>query len=50
MKAYGVEFSLGFMKSTAALPFGSARSFGSRPTPAVGSAKPRAPPAPGTRT
>jgi CubicO group peptidase (beta-lactamase class C family) len=29
MKVDGVQFSLGFMKSTAALPFGSARSFGS---------------------
>jgi CubicO group peptidase (beta-lactamase class C family) len=29
MKAYGIEFSLGFMKSTRAWPFGSARSFGS---------------------
>jgi CubicO group peptidase (beta-lactamase class C family) len=29
MKAHGVEFSLGFMKPTPALPFGSARSFGS---------------------
>ena len=29
MKADGVQFSLGFMKSTAAWPFGSARSFGS---------------------
>jgi len=25
----GIQFSLGFMKSTAAWPFGSARSFGS---------------------
>jgi CubicO group peptidase (beta-lactamase class C family) len=29
MKGEGVQFSLGFMKSTAAWPFGSARSFGS---------------------
>ncbi len=29
MKFDGVQFSLGFMKSTTALPFGSARSFGS---------------------
>jgi CubicO group peptidase (beta-lactamase class C family) len=29
MKAYGVQFSLGFMKSTPALPFGPASSFGS---------------------
>ena len=29
MKADGIQFSLGFMKSTAAWPFGSARSFGS---------------------
>jgi CubicO group peptidase (beta-lactamase class C family) len=29
MKSYGVEFSLGFMKSTPLLPFGGARSFGS---------------------
>jgi CubicO group peptidase (beta-lactamase class C family) len=29
MKTSGVQFSLGFMKSTPALPFGSARSFGS---------------------
>jgi CubicO group peptidase (beta-lactamase class C family) len=29
MKAHGIQFSLGFMKSTAAFPFGSARSFGS---------------------
>jgi CubicO group peptidase (beta-lactamase class C family) len=29
MKAHGIQFSLGFMKSTAALPFGSASSFGS---------------------
>jgi CubicO group peptidase (beta-lactamase class C family) len=29
MKVDGVQFSLGFMKSTAALPFGSASSFGS---------------------
>jgi CubicO group peptidase (beta-lactamase class C family) len=29
MKADGVQFSLGFMKSTAVWPFGSARSFGS---------------------
>jgi CubicO group peptidase (beta-lactamase class C family) len=29
MKGGGVHFSLGFMKSTPALPFGSARSFGS---------------------
>lgn len=29
MKARGVEFSLGFMKSCAALPFGSASSYGS---------------------
>lgn len=29
MKADGIEFSLGFMKSTAAWPCGSARSFGS---------------------
>ena len=29
MKADGIAFSLGFMKSTAALPFGSARAFGS---------------------
>ena len=28
-KVDGVQFSLGFMKSTAALPFGSARAFGS---------------------
>jgi CubicO group peptidase (beta-lactamase class C family) len=29
MKSHGIQFSLGFMKSTAALPFGSASSFGS---------------------
>ena len=29
MKADGIQFSLGFMKSTKAWPFGSARSFGS---------------------
>ena len=29
MKVDGVQFSLGFMKSTAALPFGGARAFGS---------------------
>jgi len=29
MKADGIQFSLGFMKSTAVWPFGSARSFGS---------------------
>jgi CubicO group peptidase (beta-lactamase class C family) len=29
MKADGIQFSLGFMKSTAAWPFGSTRSFGS---------------------
>jgi CubicO group peptidase (beta-lactamase class C family) len=29
MKADGIQFSLGFMKSTAAWPFGGARSFGS---------------------
>ena len=29
MKTDGIQFSLGFMKPTAALPFGSARSFGS---------------------
>jgi len=29
MKGYGVQFSLGFMKSTPALPFGSPSSFGS---------------------
>jgi CubicO group peptidase (beta-lactamase class C family) len=29
MKVHGVQFSLGFMKPTAAMPFGSARSFGS---------------------
>ncbi|CEF48798.1 unnamed protein product [uncultured bacterium] len=29
MKADGIQFSLGFMKSTAAWPFGSARAFGS---------------------
>jgi CubicO group peptidase (beta-lactamase class C family) len=29
MKLQGVEFSLGFMKSTPALPFGSAKAFGS---------------------
>ena len=29
MKAHGVQFSLGFMKSTPAWPFGSASSFGS---------------------
>jgi CubicO group peptidase (beta-lactamase class C family) len=29
MKGHGIQFSLGFMKSTSALPFGSARSFGS---------------------
>ncbi|HKE87600.1 MAG TPA: serine hydrolase domain-containing protein [Vicinamibacterales bacterium] len=29
MKADGIQFSLGFMKSSAALPFGSPRSFGS---------------------
>ena len=28
MKGVGVQFSLGFMKSTPALPFGGARSFG----------------------
>jgi CubicO group peptidase (beta-lactamase class C family) len=29
MKAGDVQFSLGFMKPTASIPFGSARSFGS---------------------
>jgi CubicO group peptidase (beta-lactamase class C family) len=29
MKGHGIQFSLGFMKSTPALPFGSASSFGS---------------------
>jgi CubicO group peptidase (beta-lactamase class C family) len=29
MKNHGIQFSLGFMKSTSALPFGSARAFGS---------------------
>ena len=29
MKGHGIQFSLGFMKSTAALRFGSASSFGS---------------------
>ena len=29
MKVQGVQFSLGFMKSTAAIPFGGARSYGS---------------------
>jgi CubicO group peptidase (beta-lactamase class C family) len=29
MKVHGAQFSLGFMKSTPAMPFGSARSFGS---------------------
>jgi CubicO group peptidase (beta-lactamase class C family) len=29
MKADGIQFSLGFMKSTPAWPFGSARAFGS---------------------
>jgi CubicO group peptidase (beta-lactamase class C family) len=29
MKVDGIQFSLGFMKSTPALPFGSARAFGS---------------------
>lgn len=29
MRSYGVQFSLGFMKSSRALPFGSASSFGS---------------------
>jgi CubicO group peptidase (beta-lactamase class C family) len=29
MKSHGIQFSLGFMKSTSALPFGSARAFGS---------------------
>jgi CubicO group peptidase (beta-lactamase class C family) len=29
MKGDGAQFSLGFMKPSAALPFGSARSFGS---------------------
>src|SRR5262245_10243318 len=29
MKGHGIQFSLGFMKSTSALPFGSASSFGS---------------------
>jgi CubicO group peptidase (beta-lactamase class C family) len=29
MKVHGVRFSLGFMKPSAAMPFGSARSFGS---------------------
>jgi CubicO group peptidase (beta-lactamase class C family) len=29
MKADGIQFSLGFMKSTAVWPFGGARSFGS---------------------
>jgi len=28
MKGHGIQFSLGFMKSTPALPFGSASSFG----------------------
>ncbi len=29
LKGHGIQFSLGFMKSTAVWPFGSARSFGS---------------------
>ena len=29
MRSHGIPFSLGFMKSTPGLPFGSARSFGS---------------------
>ena len=29
LKGHGIQFSLGFMKSTPALPFGSASSFGS---------------------
>src|SRR6187549_2179670 len=29
MKSFGIEFSLGFMKPTAVLPFGGPRSFGS---------------------
>jgi CubicO group peptidase (beta-lactamase class C family) len=29
MKVHGVQFSLGFMKPSTAMPFGSARSFGS---------------------
>jgi CubicO group peptidase (beta-lactamase class C family) len=29
LKVHGAQFSLGFMKSTAALPFGSARAYGS---------------------
>lgn len=29
MKGYGVQFSLGFMKSSSAWPFGNASSFGS---------------------
>lgn len=29
MKAHGIQFSLGFMKSTPAIPFGSASAFGS---------------------
>jgi CubicO group peptidase (beta-lactamase class C family) len=29
LKGHGIQFSLGFMKSSSALPFGSARSFGS---------------------
>jgi CubicO group peptidase (beta-lactamase class C family) len=29
MKVHGVQFSLGFMKSTPAMPFGSAKAFGS---------------------
>jgi hypothetical protein len=29
MKSHGIQFSLGFMKSTAALRFGSASAFGS---------------------
>jgi hypothetical protein len=29
MKSHGIQFLLGFMKSTSALPFGSTRSFGS---------------------
>jgi CubicO group peptidase (beta-lactamase class C family) len=29
LKVHGTQFSLGFMKSTAALPFGSARAYGS---------------------
>lgn len=36
MKAEGIQFSLGFMKSTPALPFGSASSFGS---PGAGGAR-----------